>query len=211
MGYHAYGYVDGNPVLYRDSWGYASALPGMPVNPEAPANIRDTLHQLVLEGVLTAAFVATITDLAIDSIVGGSPNEQNCANNGKGGITITKNPPTPATAGGGAGKGGNGGDDDSQKKLTFQRIRDYLKNIKGKTRQDIKKSLEDIGLKLKGKSLDDRFMEFVDKAGNVRAKIHPPDAVTQYNHLHIYNRTGNALDKLLNQVLPKSPAAHIEF
>jgi len=28
-------------------------------------------------------------------------------------------------------------------------------------------------------------MEFVDDAGRVRAKIHPPDQVTPTNHLHI--------------------------
>ena len=71
--------------------------------------------------------------------------------------------------------------------------------------------MESIGLKLKGKSPDGSFMEFVDRHGNVRAKIHPPDKVTTNEHLHIYDRSESPLDVNLNPVPPRDPVAHIEI
>ncbi len=54
-------------------------------------------------------------------------------------------------------------------------------------------------------------MEFQDKFGVVRVKIHPPDRVTNYNHLHIYNKAGNSLDKNLKVVDKKHLDAHIPY
>lgn len=71
--------------------------------------------------------------------------------------------------------------------------------------------MESVGVKLKGKSSDSNFMEFVDKHGNVRAKIHPPDKVTTYDHLHIYDRSRMPLNTNLKPVSPRDPAAHIEI
>ena len=93
--------------------------------------------------------------------------------------------------------------------LTKGNIQDYLNNAASKTPQEIAKDLQAAGLKLKGSSPDGRFMEFVDRFGNVRAKIHPADKVTKYPHLHIYDKAGNALNKALDKVSPKSPGGHI--
>lgn len=93
--------------------------------------------------------------------------------------------------------------------LTRAGIRSYLEQAAGKSPQQIAADLQSAGLKLKGSSPDGRFMEFVDKAGNVRAKLHPPDAVTQYPHLHVYDSAGNPLSATLKTVPANSPAAHI--
>lgn len=71
--------------------------------------------------------------------------------------------------------------------------------------------LQGCGLRVKGRSPSGRFVEFADGSDNVRAKIHPPDAVTPYDHLHLYDSEGNALDSELRAVSPKSPAAHIRI
>jgi hypothetical protein len=98
------------------------------------------------------------------------------------------------------------------KKLTPQRLRDYLLNVKGKSRSELINDMESIGLKLKGKgSPDGKFMEFVDRNGNLRAKIHPPDKITTYDHLHIYEKKLTPLNKKLQTVKPKDPAAHIKI
>ena len=78
-------------------------------------------------------------------------------------------------------------------------------------KQNVVSDLESIGLKLKGKSPDERFLDFQDKFGNVRVKIHPPDAVTNYDHLHIYNKFGNSLNKHLESVERTSVDAHIPY
>lgn len=95
--------------------------------------------------------------------------------------------------------------------LSKGKIQNYLKNAHKKSSQEVAADLQAAGLKVKGKSPDGRFMEFVDSAGNVRAKIHPPDKVTQYPHLHIYDKKGNALSAQLGKVSPKSADAHIQI
>ena len=93
--------------------------------------------------------------------------------------------------------------------LSKGRIQDYLSDAGSKTPQQIAQDLQAAGLKLKGQSPDGRFMEFVDRFGNVRAKIHPADKVTPYAHLHIYDKAGNALSAALKKVSPKLPDAHL--
>ena len=66
-------------------------------------------------------------------------------------------------------------------------------------------------LKLKGKSPDGRFHEFVDSRGTTSLKIHPPDKVTPYNHIHIYNRAGQLLDANLKVDDAKSADVHIKI
>ena len=67
-----------------------------------------------------------------------------------------------------------------------------------------------VALKLKGQGKDGRFMEFEDKLGRVRVKIHPPDKSTSYHHVHLYDSKGRSLDSNLASVFYKSPDAHIE-
>ena len=52
-------------------------------------------------------------------------------------------------------------------------------------------------------------MEFVDKKGIIRAKIHPADKVTPTNHLHLYDSNGTSLNSILNRVTHRSAEAHI--
>ena len=98
----------------------------------------------------------------------------------------------------------------TKKKLTKGDIVRYLSDLKTKKHAEISVALQTLGLQIKGQSPDGRFVEFVDKSGNVRAKLHPPDKVTPYSHLHIYDKDGNPLDKNLNQASPRSPDAHLE-
>lgn len=42
-----------------------------------------------------------------------------------------------------------------------------------------------LGLELIGKSPEGLFKTFGDKYVNIRIKIHPPDSMAPYSHLHI--------------------------
>lgn len=95
--------------------------------------------------------------------------------------------------------------------LTRSKIRNYLENAGSLSKKQIVSDLESIGLKLKGKSPCEKFMEYQDKIGNIRVKIHPPDKITPYNHLHIYNKYGNSLNKNLDIVQKNSLEAHIPY
>ena len=81
--------------------------------------------------------------------------------------------------------------------LTLGKVKDYLSNVKDVPRDKLVKDLQSIGLKIKRQSPDGRFVEFVDKSENVRAKIHPADKVTKNNHLHLLDKKGNALNSSL--------------
>lgn len=50
-----------------------------------------------------------------------------------------------------------------------------------------------------------------DENGNIRARIDPPDKITDYRHRHNYDKNGNSLDKNGNIVDRKSPDAHIPY
>ncbi|MBO0468776.1 hypothetical protein JZO73_14835, partial [Enterococcus plantarum] len=50
-----------------------------------------------------------------------------------------------------------------------------------------------------------------DANGNFRVKIDPPDKVTQYKHMHIYDSDYNPLDINRNIVGRKSSDAHIPW
>ena len=50
-----------------------------------------------------------------------------------------------------------------------------------------------------------------DEAGKIRIRIDPPDKVTQYPHVHVYDNDGNLLDSLGNIVDRKSPDGHIPY
>lgn len=96
-------------------------------------------------------------------------------------------------------------------KLNRETIKFYLNNIGNLNRRQILNDLKAIGLQLKGKSPDMRFIELIDKRGILRVKIHPADKITKYDHIHIYNRSGNSLSKNLKVVNAKSEEAHIQI
>lgn len=50
-----------------------------------------------------------------------------------------------------------------------------------------------------------------DGSGKVRMKIDPPDKVTKYDHVHLFDEEGKPLDVNLKIVDRKSPAAHIPY
>ena len=49
----------------------------------------------------------------------------------------------------------------------------------------------------------------IGKFGNVRVKIHPPDASTDYSHIHIYDKAGNSLTPNLTRAPYDLPDVHI--
>ena len=55
------------------------------------------------------------------------------------------------------------------------------------------------------------FVHIKDEAGKIRIRIDPPDKVTQYPHVHVYDNDGNLLDGLGNIVDRKSPDGHIPY
>lgn len=95
--------------------------------------------------------------------------------------------------------------------LTRTKIQSYLSNAKSYNKNRVVSDLESIGLKIKGKSPDGRFLEFQDKLGNVRVKIHPPDQITNFDHLHIYNKLGRPLNKYLEVAERTSLDTHIPY
>ncbi len=101
--------------------------------------------------------------------------------------------------------------DQNSSSLTRSGIKSYLSNAQSYPKNKIISDLESIGLKIKGQSPDGRFMEFVDKYGNVRAKIHPSDKLTKFDHLHLYNKSGNSLNSNLNVVERSCESAHIRI
>ena len=55
------------------------------------------------------------------------------------------------------------------------------------------------------------FVHIKDETGKMRIRIDPPDKITQYPHVHVYDNNGNLLDKLGNIVDRKSPDGHIPY
>ncbi|MUG46155.1 transposase [Paenibacillus woosongensis] len=55
------------------------------------------------------------------------------------------------------------------------------------------------------------FVHIRDANGNVRMKIDSPDKVTKYDHVHLFDESGNPFDVNLNVVDRKSPDAHIPY
>ncbi|WP_459762185.1 RHS repeat-associated core domain-containing protein [Alkaliphilus crotonatoxidans] len=55
------------------------------------------------------------------------------------------------------------------------------------------------------------FVHVRDTNTNVRMRIDPPDAKTPYDHVHLYNKKGESLNKDLKVVNNKSKEAHIEY
>ncbi|MFP7492959.1 LXG domain-containing protein [Terribacillus saccharophilus] len=56
-----------------------------------------------------------------------------------------------------------------------------------------------------------KFVHVRDSKGNIRMRIDPPDKLTKYDHVHLYDEQGNPLDKNLSKVDRKSPDAHIPY
>ena len=96
-------------------------------------------------------------------------------------------------------------------RLNRTQIKGYLANIHTIPREQLIQDLESVGFKFKGSAEDGRFMDFIDKQGNLRVKLHPPDRITQYDHIHIYNKRGQDLNTELSTVSYKSPEGHIQM
>jgi len=50
-----------------------------------------------------------------------------------------------------------------------------------------------------------------DANGNFRIRIDPPDNITNYKHIHIFDENGNPLNILGEIVGKKDPASHIPW
>jgi len=94
-------------------------------------------------------------------------------------------------------------------RLNCTQIKEYLANVQNMPREQLIQDLESVGLKLKGESPSGLFKTFEDKAGNLRVKIHPPDASTDYSHIHIYDKAGNSLTQNLTRAPYDLPDVHI--
>lgn len=90
-------------------------------------------------------------------------------------------------------------------------IKKYLSQISQVEKSQLISDIQSAGLELKGKSPDGRFMEFTDRFGNVRVKIHPSDKATRYDHVHIYNKSGSSLNRNLEIVESTSLEAHVRI
>jgi len=55
------------------------------------------------------------------------------------------------------------------------------------------------------------FVHIRDKNGKMRIRIDPPDRITKYPHVHVYDSEENLLDKFGNIVNRKSPDGHIPY
>ncbi len=98
-----------------------------------------------------------------------------------------------------------------QEGLTKGKILNYLSKVDSIPKEQLVSDLHSIGLSLKGQSPGGKFMEFIDHNGNVRVKIHPPDKITKYQHIHLYDKFGNSLDSNLSKVSRKDVVSHIKI
>lgn len=55
------------------------------------------------------------------------------------------------------------------------------------------------------------FVHVRDASGTIRMRIDPPDKVTQYDHVHLFNEDSKPLDINLQVVDKRSPDAHIPY
>ena len=80
-------------------------------------------------------------------------------------------------------------------------------------RNEIKAVLEkNPNIQFKGQSPDGTRMhwEWVE-TGEYAARIDPPDNITTYDHIHLYDKNGNPLDIDGNIVDRKDPEGHIKI
>lgn len=79
--------------------------------------------------------------------------------------------------------------------LTKGKIKNYISKVTKIPREKMISDFKSIGLNLKGKSPDGKFMEFIDHRGNVRVKLHPYDRVTNYEQIHLYTKFNEPLSE----------------
>ena len=96
-------------------------------------------------------------------------------------------------------------------RLNRAQLRQYLSKVHSYPREQLVNDLKSVGLKIKGQGRGGEFMEFLDKQGRVRVKIHPPARSTPYSHTHLYDKSGRPLSSDLTVVSRKSVDAHIEI
>lgn len=80
-------------------------------------------------------------------------------------------------------------------------------NIPNMTKQDIIDSIPDDW----NYAEHNGFVHIRDADGNIRIRIDPPDKVTNYPHVHVYDSNGNLVDSAGNIVDRKSPDGHIPY
>ena len=80
-------------------------------------------------------------------------------------------------------------------------------NIPNMTKQDIIDSIPNDW----NYTENNGFVHIRDADGNIRIRIDPPDKVTNYPHVHVYDSDGNLLDSVGNIVDRKSSDGHIPY
>lgn len=111
------------------------------------------------------------------------------------------------SSGGGSDQGGNGSNQGNVAPKTLDEMKpDELKELTPEQLDEMKPE----GWKF-NQSPDGRFVHIKDSNNNYRIRIDPPDKVTPYRHIHIYDADGNALDINGNIVPKSSPDAHIPY
>ena len=80
-------------------------------------------------------------------------------------------------------------------------------NIPSMTKQEIIDNISDNWRYIENNG----FVHIKDSTGKIRIRIDPPDKVTRYPHVHVYDGKGNLLDRFGNIVDKKSPDGHIPY
>jgi RHS repeat-associated protein len=206
MGYDPAGFDEGNPGSFN-RYGYGNNNPYKYVDPDG------RLPVIAYAAIVYAPEIAAAAGAAF-AAMRAAPALARFTASGLNTLTqIANSPTTHAVVEAAAGLATNtpGGTSvvSSAGTLTKGAITNFTNNVQNLSRTDLIKGLESVGLRITGSGQGGKFMEFSDKAGRVRAKIHPPDKKTPTDHLHLYDSNGNSLNRNLEVVPRNDPAAHI--
>lgn len=96
--------------------------------------------------------------------------------------------------------------------LTPGAVKAFAEDLPNMSFSAIKAQAEALGLTPRGPTsgpLVGKMLHFYDSKGRIRMRIDPPDKITLYPHIQLYDTEGNSLDINLKRVSPNSPVAHI--
>ncbi|WP_160033865.1 WXG100 family type VII secretion target [Paenibacillus sp. An7] len=109
--------------------------------------------------------------------------------------------------GGSGGSGGNGKTEGTSTPKGNFAGEIITENIPNMSKQEILDNLP----KDWGYTDNNGFVHIRDTKGNIRMRIDPPDKVTKYDHVHLFDENGNPVDINQNIVDRKSSDAHIPY
>ncbi|MFZ3589124.1 hypothetical protein ACOI1C_07500 [Bacillus sp. DJP31] len=146
----------------------------------------------VLEGIITEELDSENSIVEEYELISSLPLYEN---------TVLGSEITPDCLGGGSGGGGIGGGSSG-----FGNLNTTL--IPSSKKVQVLRSLP-----ITWTRYSDPYYKFIEVRYNglARVKIHPPDRVTNYHHVHLYNSYGQSLDRFGRVVDYRSQAAHIPY